>query len=116
MFSIQTTSVLAQDETPNDVLSHGEEIYVATCIACHGNDGKGAIPGVQDLSAVDGLLAKSDDELIESITNGFSLPSSPIAMPPNGGNPNLDPRDIVAVITYLRDRFQIPMKARDLSD
>ena len=117
LFSVVlTTNVVAQDEIVDDVFAHGERVYSETCIACHGDNGKGAIPGIQDLTAADGLLTKPDDELIESITEGFSMPRSPVAMPPMGGNPGLNRGDIVAVIAFLRVRFQIPPKAGELSN
>lgn len=83
----------------------GQKVYGQTCIACHGANGKGAIPGVRDLTAADGPLAKSDAELLASITDGFQSPGSPLAMPPKGGNPSLTQDDIKAVISYLRAEF-----------
>jgi cytochrome c5 len=84
----------------------GEKIYKGTCIACHGANGKGAIPGAPDFAAPDGPLAeKSDSVLLKHILDGFQSPGSPIAMPPDGGNPNLTIRDIRNVLAYLHDRF-----------
>jgi len=92
------------DATSTDVAA-GKAVYSQTCIACHGANGKGAIPGVQDLTGSDGPLAKSEEELINSITNGFQSPGAPLAMPPKGGNPALTPDDIKAVIGYVRAAF-----------
>lgn len=83
----------------------GKAIYVQTCIACHGANGKGAIPGVADFTSDDGALAKTDEALIKSITEGVQSPGSPMAMPPKGGNPTLTEADIKAVLVYLRDEF-----------
>ena len=83
----------------------GAIIYQQTCIACHGLDGKGALPGVADFTAPDGPLSKSDQALFQSIKNGFQSPGSPLAMPAKGGNPNLSDVDIVAVIAHLRTTF-----------
>ncbi len=83
----------------------GKEIYTTTCIACHGSDGKGALPGAPDFAKPDGALSKSDNELITNISNGFQSENSPMAMPPKGGNPNLSTRDIKAVLTYIREAF-----------
>ena len=80
----------------------GKAVYSQTCIACHGANGKGAIPGIQDLTAANGPLSKSDEELLASIAEGFQSPGSPMAMPPKGGNPSLTLDDIRAVIIYLR--------------
>ena len=83
----------------------GNAVYSQTCVACHGADGKGAIPGVADLTKADGALAKSDDELIKSITDGFQSPGAALAMPAKGGNPSLSESDIKAVLAYLRSAF-----------
>lgn len=82
---------------------NGSALFRQTCVACHGADGKGAIPGVPDLTRKDGPLAvKSDAQLIESILKGFQSKGSPMAMPPKGGNPQLTPEDAAALVTYLR--------------
>ena len=83
----------------------GKEIFHGTCVSCHGVDGKGAFPGAPDFTRRDGPLSKPDDVLIDHVTNGFQSPGSPMAMPPKGGNPNLDEVGIKAVISYLRKTF-----------
>lgn len=83
----------------------GQAVYSQTCIACHGANGEGTIPGVPDFTAADGPLAKSDEELVKSITEGFQRPGSPLSMPPKGGNPALTEEDVQAVLAYLRATF-----------
>ncbi len=83
----------------------GKAIYSQTCIACHGANGKGAIPGVADFTAKDGSLVKSDGELLKNINEGFQSPGSFMAMPPKGGNPTLMEADVRAVLAYLRAEF-----------
>ena len=83
----------------------GKEIFMKTCVACHGADGKGALPGVPDFTQKGGRLAKSDTTLMNNISNGFKSPGSPMAMPPKGGNPNLSKSDIRAVLNYLRKAY-----------
>ncbi len=83
----------------------GKAVYSQTCIACHGANGKGTIPGVTDFTAKDGPLSKPDTELLNSISNGFQSPGSFMAMPPKGGNPVLTEEDIKAVLAYLRAVF-----------
>lgn len=83
----------------------GEKVYAQTCIACHGANGKGAIPGVSDFTKADGPLAKSDDILFASVRDGLVTPGKPLSMPPKGGNPSLTDDEIQAVIEYLRSSF-----------
>ena len=83
----------------------GMETYEKTCIACHGNDGKGTLPGTPDFTSSEGVLSKTDEVLIDHITNGFQSAGSPMAMPPRGGNANLSAKDISAVLKYIREAF-----------
>ncbi|HNP35827.1 MAG TPA: cytochrome c [Woeseiaceae bacterium] len=96
-----STTALADGNT----VAAGKAVYSQTCIACHGANGKGAIPGVADLTASDGALSKSDDELIKSISEGVQSAGAPLAMPAKGGNPALTEADIKAVLAYLRAEF-----------
>lgn len=90
--------------TANDSLS-GKTIYDQTCIACHGENAKGAIPGVPDLTEVGGPLSQTEDVLLMNIINGMQSPGSAMAMPPKGGNPNLSESDVRSVIAYLYSSF-----------
>lgn len=83
----------------------GKAVYNETCIACHGADGGGAVPGVPKLNNGDGPLAKPDAVLIANITNGFSSGRSALSMPPKGGNPDLTEKDILNVLGYMRKTF-----------
>lgn len=83
----------------------GKAVYEGTCIACHGAGGEGALPGVPDFTDPNGVLRKSDGELIDHMINGFQSPGSPMAMPPKGGNPSLTLEDIEQVLRYLRETF-----------
>jgi len=88
-----------------DDTAAGKAVFSQTCVACHGADGTGTIPGVKDFSAKDSPLSKSDEELVNNITNGFQSPGSFMAMPPKGGNPALTEADIKAVLVYIRATF-----------
>ena len=83
----------------------GQAIYNKTCIACHGGNGKGLLPGVPDFTDPKGRLSQSDDVLIKHISEGFQTPGSPMAMPANGGNADLLAGDIKTVLTYMRKQF-----------
>jgi len=82
-----------------------ELIYQSACVACHGVDGAGALPGVPDLTIAGGPLALDDDVLLKRTVEGFQSPGSPMAMPPRGGNPELGDEDLKAAIRYMRERF-----------
>jgi len=94
----------AEDNT--DATELGQAIYAQTCIACHGADGKGSIPGVADFTDANGPLSKEDTELIRNISEGFQSPGSFIAMPVLGGNPALTEKDVEAVLDYIRTEFE----------
>lgn len=86
-------------------LAQGKNVYNQTCIACHGADGKGVVPGAPDFTKKDGRLTKSDEMLIQHITNGFQTDGSPLAMPAKGGNPSLTEEDIEDALAYIRQSF-----------
>jgi len=83
----------------------GKKVYNQTCIACHGADGTGSLPGAPDLTQTDGPLAKSDDTLFKHIIEGFQTPGSPMAMPAKGGNADLNQDEIRSVLGYIRKTF-----------
>ena len=83
----------------------GLAIYTQTCVACHGTDGSGSLPGVPDFTGRNSPLSKSDATLLKNISEGFQSPGSPMAMPPKGGNPDLSAADIQAVLDYIREAF-----------
>lgn len=83
----------------------GKEIYDRTCVACHGADGTGVMPGTPDLTAQGGPMSQSGEVLIQRITQGFQTPGSPMAMPAMGGNPNLSAEDVRLVLDYMRETF-----------
>ncbi|WJW74274.1 c-type cytochrome [Thiohalobacter sp. IOR34] len=103
----RTAPVVAEIPTSTSAAAaaDGEAIFSQTCIACHGADGKGVLPGVPDFTRPGGRLAKSDEALLNSIRNGYQSPGSPMAMPPKGGNSALSEADLRAVLGYIRKTF-----------
>ena len=97
-------ALLQVDSAPITSMS-GEEIYNQTCIACHGANGKGMVPGAPDFTKPNGPLAQSDEVLLKHITEGFMSKGSPMAMPPKGGNSNLTESDIRAVLQHMKKTF-----------
>ena len=83
----------------------GQAIYETHCSACHGDNGKGAIPGTPDFTQKGGVLSLSDAVLIGRITNGYQGPNSPMAMPAKGGDSSLTGQQIKQVLAYIRSKF-----------
>jgi len=83
----------------------GESIYKQTCIACHGEDGKGLLPGMPDLTEKQGRLSKDDAVLVKNMRDGYQSPGSPMAMPAKGGNSKLTDEDLKNVLQYMRKSF-----------
>jgi len=95
---------VAQESVVSSGLT-GEQIYAQTCIACHGSNGAGMVPGAPNFPSKNSPLSKSDDELVNNITNGYQTPGSPMAMPAKGGNAKLNAEDIRNVLAYIRSKF-----------
>lgn len=83
----------------------GKKIYETTCVACHGADGKGAVPGAANFTLAKGPLSKSDKVLIKHITEGYQSDGSPMPMPPKGGNMSLSADEVKSVLAYIRETF-----------
>lgn len=84
----------------------GNDVYNQSCIACHGANGKGTVPGAPDFTQASGRLSQSDEVLLDHMSQGFQSPGSPMAMPPKGGNSSLTNTDLQAVLIYLRESFK----------
>ncbi len=55
-----------------DDVAAGKAVYTGTCIACHGANGKGLLPGTPDFTKPGGVLSLSDKVLEDRIIHGFS--------------------------------------------
>ncbi len=91
----------AYHSTPNADAERGRQVYMQTCVACHGPDGTGSVPGTPDLTKPGGRLSKSNDVLLEHVRDGFRSEGSSMAMPPKGGNPSLREDELKDVIAYM---------------
>ncbi len=81
----------------------GKAIYEQTCVACHGANGKGTIPGVPDFTKANSPLRTKDDvTLTQNVLRGFRSPGSPMAMPPNS---SLTEHGAHEVISYMKATF-----------
>ncbi|MFT5138916.1 MAG: cytochrome c5 [Rhodothermales bacterium] len=101
------TAVVQTSKQPQSdaITSTGSETYNRSCIACHGADGTGTVPGAPDFTDKEGPLAQSDAVLIDHIRDGFKSPGSTMAMPPKGGDSSLTEGDVKAVLDYIRLTF-----------
>jgi len=85
---------------------HGEELFVSTCFACHGEGGVGIEGLGKDMTTSEFIKGLSDAELLAFIKTGRSI-SDPanttgVDMPLKGGNPALTDDDIMDIIAYMR--------------
>ena len=77
----------------------GEALFKTKCAACHGPDGKGAVPmgktlGAKDLSSAE-VQKQSDPQLTEVVTKGKNK------MPAYDGK--LSKEQIAQLVAYIRD-------------
>jgi mono/diheme cytochrome c family protein len=49
-----------------NITEHGEALFAAQCVVCHGADGRADLSGAKDLT----LSSKTNDEIIETIKKG----------------------------------------------
>ncbi|WP_372827773.1 cytochrome c5 family protein [Polaromonas sp.] len=101
-----TTHAAGPPHLAADVSTTGRALFEGSCIMCHGDDGKGSMPGVPDITGAGGPLTQPDRMLIRRMLNGFQSPGSPMAMPPKGGNPGLTERDLATLVDYMRSTFK----------
>jgi len=85
---------------------NGFEVYTQTCVACHGDNGKGALEGVPDFTLANSRLHQPRETLMTNMISGFQSDGSLMAMPPMGGNPDLTEQDMADVLAYLITEFQ----------
>ncbi len=105
---LEQHSLPAMAQNPN--FENGKQVYQGTCIACHGPDGTGALPGVPNLTRLEGFNKSSHSDFalfkhVEHVEKGLKRPGDPMAMPANGGNPNLTDKDIHDALIYMRAEF-----------
>jgi len=87
-------------------IAKGKAVYAGTCIACHGEGGKGIKDLGKDWTTSKFIAGKTDDELLAFIRTGRPiddpLSAGKAAMPPSGGNPKLSDTDLKNVIAFMR--------------
>lgn len=98
---LRLVSAPALPMLPVERVAHGRDVFLSTCMACHGPEGKGVSGLGKDLTTSPFVASTDDDALHAFITAGRPL-ARPVAMPPKGGNPDLTEQDVADVVAYLR--------------
>jgi len=88
-------------------VSHpGENLFVASCSACHGPSGEGLEGLGLPLAGSEFVASKSDEELLRFIKTGRPIwdaeNKTGLDMPAKGGNPALSDEDLTTIIGYIR--------------
>jgi cytochrome c5 len=86
-----------KDANAPKVLQSGEAVYKATCAACHDSGAAGA-PKTGDAGAWSARIAKGFDKLVADALKGIG------AMPPKGGNPDLDDVEVARAVAYMANK------------
>ena len=86
-------SASAQAAGGSDLVK-GEQVYTATCLACHGAGVLGA-PKVGDKAAWAPRIAKGIDTVHTNALNGLNM------MPPKGGNAGLSDSDLKSAVDFM---------------
>jgi cytochrome c5 len=85
------------------VAKSGDEVYTASCIACHGTGIAGS-PKVGDTAAWAERIAAGTDSLYTHAISGFTGKTG--MMPPKGGNASLSDDEIKAAVDYMVGQSQ----------
>lgn len=102
-----TTASAAPPGTPTSGnLAEGRNIFMSSCAACHGVDGRGLPKLGKALVGNPFVTTQTDDELVAFIRRGRSTHesgnTSGVDMPASGGLPMLSDGQLKSVITFVR--------------
>lgn len=86
-----------KDPSAPKVLKSADEVYKATCAACHDSGAAGA-PKLGDAAAWKARIAQGYDTLAKHAIEGLR------AMPPKGGNPDLDDIEVERVVVMMANK------------
>lgn len=84
----------------------GAELYVGSCMACHGPDGTGIEGLGKSWAGSTFIQSTTDADLLAFLYVGRPasdpLNTTGVDMPPKGGNPSLKDQDLLDLIAYMR--------------
>jgi mono/diheme cytochrome c family protein len=109
-----TNTPAAQAAVPASVpqgdAENGKQLFLTSCSACHGPEGKGVQGLGKDMTGSEFIAGLSDDDLLAFIKAGRSvgdpLNTTGVTMPPKGGNPALTDEQIRDIVAYMRSIHQ----------
>lgn len=94
------------------VVAQGQELFIATCSACHGPDAHGVVGLGKDLINSEFVHSQADADLLTFIKTGRPIwdaaNTTGIDMPPKGGNPALTDEQLTLIITFIRASSGVP--------
>lgn len=88
---------ILRDANAPKVLQSGEAVYTAVCSACHATGLAGA-PKIADAKAWEPRIAQGYETLLKHAIEGIR------AMPPKGGNPDLDDVEVARALVYMANQ------------
>ncbi|WP_332875977.1 c-type cytochrome [Massilia sp. S19_KUP03_FR1] len=86
-----------RDANAPKVLQTAEAVYTAVCAACHASGLAGA-PKITDTAAWGTRIQQGYDTLLKHAIEGIR------AMPPKGGNPDLDDVEVARAVVYMTNQ------------
>lgn len=96
-------ATLAGAAVPAMAASGGKALFDQHCAMCHGQDGKGAVPGAPNFTSKTDILKQSDSVLADRVLNGYKSAGSPMAMPPMKGQ--VSAKEVDEILAYMRKAF-----------
>jgi mono/diheme cytochrome c family protein len=87
-------------------LSRGKALFAQGCNACHGDNARGR-PGLgKDLAHSAFIKSQADAQMVAFLKRGRDisdpLNTTKVPMPPKGGNPALNDKQLVDLVAFLR--------------
>lgn len=84
----------------------GYDLFIASCSACHGPDGKGLPNMGKPLTTSTFVAERTDEQLVAFIKTGRPIwdpeNTTGVDMPPKGGNPALSDDQLKDIVSYIR--------------